>query len=117
LTATKQPVDTGAVAGKAILDMLGALTQFETNLRRESQLEGISAAKARGVYKGRKLSVDAVEILRLRREEQLGPAAIARWLAFTLEERWESGEVAVEFLCSCCQAAVARPAAARLENL
>jgi hypothetical protein len=30
--------------------MLGAFTQFETNLRRESQLEGISAAKARGVY-------------------------------------------------------------------
>jgi DNA invertase Pin-like site-specific DNA recombinase len=42
-------------------------------------LERISAAKARGVYKGRKPSIDA-EILRLRREEQLGPAAIARWL-------------------------------------
>jgi DNA invertase Pin-like site-specific DNA recombinase len=80
LTTTKQPVDTGAVAGKAILDMLGAFTQFETSLRRESQLEGISAAKARGISKGRKPSIDAVEILRLRREEQLGLAAMARWL-------------------------------------
>ena len=50
------------------------------NLRRERQLEGIAAAKARGVYKGRKPSINAVEILRLRREEKLGPAEIARRL-------------------------------------
>jgi DNA invertase Pin-like site-specific DNA recombinase len=60
--------------------MLGVFAEFETNLRRERQLEGISAAKARGVYKGRKPSIDAVEVLRLRREEKLGPAAIARRL-------------------------------------
>src|SRR5215213_4817093 len=35
--------------------MLGVFAEFETNLRRERQLEGISAAKARGVYKGRKI--------------------------------------------------------------
>jgi DNA invertase Pin-like site-specific DNA recombinase len=29
--------------------MLGVFAEFETNLRRERQLEGISAAKARGV--------------------------------------------------------------------
>ena len=51
-----------------------------TNLRRERQLEGISAAKARGIYKGRKPSIDVREVLRLRNEERLGPAAIARRL-------------------------------------
>jgi DNA invertase Pin-like site-specific DNA recombinase len=80
LKATEQPVDTGTAAGKAFLDMLGVFAEFETNLRRERQLEGISAAKARGVYKGRKPSIDAGEILRLRRDEKLGPAAIARRL-------------------------------------
>jgi DNA invertase Pin-like site-specific DNA recombinase len=80
LKATEQPIDTGTAAGKAFLDMLGVFAEFETNLRRERQLEGISAAKARGVYKGRKPSIDAVEVLRLRREEKLGPAAIARRL-------------------------------------
>ena len=80
LKATEQPVDTGTAAGKAFLDMLGVFAEFETNLRRERQLEGINAAKARGVYKGRKPSIDAVEVLRLRREEKLGPAAIARRL-------------------------------------
>jgi DNA invertase Pin-like site-specific DNA recombinase len=33
--------------------MLGVFAEFETNLRRERQLEGIAKAKAAGVYKGR----------------------------------------------------------------
>jgi DNA invertase Pin-like site-specific DNA recombinase len=80
LRATEQPVDTGTAVGEAFLDMLGVFAEFETNLRRERQLEGISAAKARGVYKGRKPSIDGAEVMRLRREEKLGPAAIARRL-------------------------------------
>ena len=55
--------------------MLGVYAEFETNLRRERQLEGISAAKARGVYKSRKPSIDAGEILRLRREDIGGGSA------------------------------------------
>ncbi len=54
LRATEQPVNTGTAAGKAFLDMLGVFAEFETNLRRERQLEGISLAKTRGVYNGRK---------------------------------------------------------------
>jgi DNA invertase Pin-like site-specific DNA recombinase len=69
LKATEQPVDTGTAAGKAFLDMLGVFAEFETNLRRERQLEGISAAKARGVYRGRKPSIDVGEVLRLCRDE------------------------------------------------
>jgi DNA invertase Pin-like site-specific DNA recombinase len=46
LRATEQPVDTGTAAGKAFLDMLGVFAEFETNLRRERQLEGIAQAKA-----------------------------------------------------------------------
>jgi hypothetical protein len=52
LRATEQPIDTSTAAGKAFLDMLGVFAEFETNLRRERQLEGIAAAKQRGVYKG-----------------------------------------------------------------
>jgi DNA invertase Pin-like site-specific DNA recombinase len=39
-----------------------------------------SAAKVRGVYQGRKLTIDANEVRRLRHDELLGPAAIARRL-------------------------------------
>jgi DNA invertase Pin-like site-specific DNA recombinase len=80
LRATEQPIDTHNAAGKAFLDMLGVFAEFETNLRRERQMEGIAAAKARGVYKGRKPSIDAAAVKRLYADERLGPAAIARRL-------------------------------------
>ena len=56
LKATEQPIDTATAAGKAFLDMLGVFAEFETNLRRERQMEGIAKAKAEGVYRGRKPS-------------------------------------------------------------
>ncbi|MCP1546751.1 recombinase family protein [Methylorubrum extorquens] len=82
LRATEQPIDTSTAAGKAFLDMLGLFAEFETNLRRERQMEGIAAAKARGVYKGkgRKPTIDAAEVQRLHAEGKLGPAAIAKRL-------------------------------------
>ena len=82
LRATEQPIDTSTAAGKAFLDMLGVFAEFETNLRRERQMEGIAAAKARGVYagKGRKPTVDSAEVRRLKAEGKLGPMAIARRL-------------------------------------
>jgi DNA invertase Pin-like site-specific DNA recombinase len=80
LRATEQPVDTGTAAGKAFLDMLGVFAEFETNLRRERQLEGIAQAKARGVYRGRKPSINMAEIRRLHDQDGLGPTAIARRL-------------------------------------
>ena len=80
LRATEQPVDTGTAAGKAFLDMLGVFAEFETNLRRERRLEGIKAAKERGIYRGRKPTIDAAEVRRLREQEKLGPAIIARRL-------------------------------------
>lgn len=62
LKATEQPIDTSTAAGKAFLDMLGVFAEFETNLRKERQLEGIADAKARGVYKGRKPSIDPAKV-------------------------------------------------------
>ncbi len=55
-------IDTSTAAGKCFLDMLGVFAEFETNLRRERQLEGIAKAKAAGVYKGRPASIDAVRV-------------------------------------------------------
>jgi DNA invertase Pin-like site-specific DNA recombinase len=66
LRATEQPIDTSTAAGKCFLDMLGVFAEFETNLRRERQLEGIARAKARGVYKGRPVTVDARKVQELK---------------------------------------------------
>ncbi|HFD0819972.1 TPA: recombinase family protein [Legionella pneumophila] len=80
LKATEQPIDTHTAAGKAFLDMLGVFAEFETNLRRERQLEGVAAAKQRGAYSGRKKAIDDKEIQRLRFQEKLSPTAISRLL-------------------------------------
>jgi DNA invertase Pin-like site-specific DNA recombinase len=40
--------------GKLMMTMLAAFGEFERDLIRERQREGIAIAKARGVYKGRK---------------------------------------------------------------
>ena len=64
LMATEQPVDTSTAAGKAFFDMLGVFAEFETNLRRERQAEGIANAKAKGLYKGRPAKIDQQEIKR-----------------------------------------------------
>jgi len=53
LKTTEQPIDTSNASGKAFLDMLGVFAEFETSLRKERQLEGISRAKKSGKYKGR----------------------------------------------------------------
>jgi DNA invertase Pin-like site-specific DNA recombinase len=79
LKATEQPVDTSTAAGKASLDMLGVFAEFETNIRRERQVEGIAKAKAQGVYKGRKPSVDREEVARFR-AEGFNPTQIAKKL-------------------------------------
>jgi len=66
LKATEQPIDTSTAAGKCFFDMLGVFAEFETNLRRERQLEGIAKAKAAGVYKGRPASIDTARVRELK---------------------------------------------------
>jgi DNA invertase Pin-like site-specific DNA recombinase len=74
LKATEQPIDTSTAAGKCFLDMLGVFAEFETNLRRERQLEGIAKAKAAGVYKGRPVSIDAAQVRELKAQGKGAPA-------------------------------------------
>ena len=68
LSATEQSVNTSTPEGKCFLDMLGVFAEFETRLRHERQMEGIKNAKERGVYKGRKQTVDVAKIRELASE-------------------------------------------------
>jgi len=79
ISATEQPIDTKTSAGKCFLDMLGVFGEFETNLRKERQMEGIAKAKEKGVYKGRKPTVDVQKVKELR-DTGLGASAIAKEL-------------------------------------
>lgn len=46
-------VDTSTAIGKLMITMLSGIAEFEADMIRERQLEGIAEAKQRGVYKGR----------------------------------------------------------------
>ena len=71
-------IDTTSSSGRLMLNMLGAFAEFETDLRRERQREGIEKAKVKGVYKGRKRSINSDEVRRLREVDGIGATEIAR---------------------------------------
>jgi DNA invertase Pin-like site-specific DNA recombinase len=79
LQVIEQPIDTSTAAGRCFLQMLGVFAEFETAIRRERQMEGVAKAKAEGVYKGRKPSIDAEKVKALA-SQGMGATAIAREL-------------------------------------
>lgn len=70
-------VDTTTSTGKLTLSILGAVAEFEADIRRDRQRDGIERAKANGVYRGRKASIDTARIEALM-AAGMAPAAIAR---------------------------------------
>ena len=69
---TFEPPSTGDDAHKTaystlMLQLLGAVGQFERALIKERQREGIAIAKAKNLYKGRKPKLDKADIQTLRR--------------------------------------------------
>lgn len=74
-----QNIDTSSSTGKLTLAILGAVAEFENDLRRERQREGIAKAKANGIYKGRKATV-SVERVKELMANGTGISEIARQL-------------------------------------
>lgn len=71
LQVIDQHIDTSDATGRLLFNMLGAIAQFETELRAERQMDGILKAKARGIRFGaqRKLTDLQIAELRLRRQQ------------------------------------------------
>ena len=88
-----QNMNTADATGRLLFNMLGAINQFETEIRAERQLDGINKAKEKGVKFGaqRKLTNGQIKELREKRdtgvliknlmqEYQLSKASIYRYL-------------------------------------
>ena len=71
-------LDTRNPTSKLMLTILAGVATWEREIMLERQREGIATAKAEGRYKGRRPSLDAAEIARLK--ATMGPAAIAKHL-------------------------------------
>lgn len=77
LIATEQSIDTTTPTGRLMFNMLGAIAEFENDLRRERQAEGIAKAKSEGRYTGRPATIDVAVIQAAHRAGER-PADIAR---------------------------------------
>ena len=75
LAATEQSINTKTPEGKCFLNMLSVFSEFETNIRKERQMDGIKANKDK--FKGRGQTIDVSKIKELK-SKGLGATAIAR---------------------------------------
>lgn len=85
-------IDTSTATGELMLNMVGAIAQFERAIMLERQREGIAKAKAAGKYRGRQptararssevlnLKANGVEVAEIVRRTGLGRASVYRIL-------------------------------------
>jgi DNA invertase Pin-like site-specific DNA recombinase len=82
LRVLEQNIDTTTSEGRMFFTMLSAVAEFETEIRKSRQREGINAALAKGTenpFKGRPATIDAERVAGLRRQG-MTPTAIAKEL-------------------------------------
>ena len=72
LQVLDQNINTGDATGRLLFNMLGAIAQFETELRAERQKDGIQKAKERGVQFGKKKKLDPEQIAELQKSRREG---------------------------------------------
>lgn len=84
-------VDKASPMDELMLNLLGAVAQFERSMIRERQAEGIQAAKERGVYKGGKPKLSDEQVLALLTRVEAGEpkATIARDLGISRETLYQ----------------------------
>ena len=72
LQVLDQHIDTSDATGRLLFNMLGAIAQFETEIRAERQRDGIQKAKENGVKFGRQKALSQKEVSELRRKRKKG---------------------------------------------
>lgn len=72
LQVLDQNIDTNDATGRLLFNMLGAIAQFETEIRAERQMDGIKKAKDRGIQFGAQPRLTAEQIAELRQRRENG---------------------------------------------
>ncbi len=67
-----QNIDTNDATGRLLFNMLGAISQFETEIRSERQMDGIKKALANGVSFGKKKKLDKKQVAQLQQKREQG---------------------------------------------
>lgn len=72
LQVLDQSIDTSSATGRLLFNMLGAIAQFETEIRAERQREGIRKAKERGVKFGKRKKLNQQQVAELQEGRRQG---------------------------------------------
>ena len=72
LQVLDQSIDTNSPTGRLLFNMLGAIAQFETEIRAERQREGIQKARERGVRFGKQKALNPKQVAELQERRQQG---------------------------------------------
>ncbi len=72
LVVLDQNIDTSTPTGKLLFNMLASIAEFETDIRKERQLDGINKAKQKGVQFGRKAKLSDDLITKMKQERADG---------------------------------------------
>jgi DNA invertase Pin-like site-specific DNA recombinase len=72
LQVLDQHIDTSDATGRLLFHMLGAIAQFEMEMRAERQMDGIRKARERGVSFGRKQKLTTQQITELQYRRKQG---------------------------------------------
>jgi DNA invertase Pin-like site-specific DNA recombinase len=73
LKVLDQQIDTTTSTGRLMFNMLGVIAEFENDLRKERQLEGIKKAKEKGVRFGVKKKLSDEQVVAAHLRELLQP--------------------------------------------
>lgn len=72
LQVLDQNIDTNSATGRLLFNMLGAIAQFETEIRAERQREGIQKARERGVRFGKRKTLNSQQVTELQERRRQG---------------------------------------------
>src|SRR4026208_2539986 len=65
-------IDTTSRTGKLVMGILALIAEFENDIRRERQMDGIAKAKERGVHFGRRLELTPEKVTEIKSLRQSG---------------------------------------------
>lgn len=101
LRVLDQGIDTTTSEGKLMFNLLGAFAEFESDIRSERQLDGITMAKQKGVKFGRKAALNDEQVDKIRRlrseenytigqlQERFHVARATVYRALMVEAQWK----------------------------
>jgi DNA invertase Pin-like site-specific DNA recombinase len=72
LLVLDQQIDTGSATGRLLFQLIGSISEFENEIRKDRQSQGVVLARSKGVKFGRKPAMSPGQVQELKRRRSSG---------------------------------------------